>query len=86
MVPNKSLFALGRNIKPIMALNRMKKLCCKKPKAAMAPSFSGKRIIQDVIAAARIGVGIVAAKNITGRRGSSVIEDTATPKKPSAAE
>ena len=52
----------------------------------MAPSFSGKRIIQDVIAAARIGVGIVAAKNITGRRGSSVIEDTATPKKPSAAE
>ena len=44
----------------------MKKLCCKKPKAAISPSFSGKRIIQEVMAAARIGVGTVAAKNITG--------------------
>ena len=86
MLPNKSLFALGKNIKPITALNRMKKLCCRNPKAAICPSFSGKRIIQEVIAAARIGVGTVAAKNITGRSGSKVIEDTSTPKKPSAVE
>jgi hypothetical protein len=84
--PNNSLFALGKNNRPITALNKMKKLCCKNPKAAIWPSFSGKRIIQEVIAAARIGVGIVAAKNMTGRRGRRDNDETSTPKKPRAVE
>ena len=35
---------------PITALNRMKKLCCTNPKAAICPSFSGNRTTHEVIA------------------------------------
>ena len=64
---NSSRCARRQNNKPIAALNRIKKLCWTNPNAAICPSFSGNRITQNVIAAARIGVGTVAAKKITGR-------------------
>ena len=65
--PNSSRWARGQNAAPISALNKMKKLCCMNPNAAIWPSFSGKRMTQKAIAAARIGVGTVAAKNMIGK-------------------
>ena len=83
-VPNKSRCARRQNNNPIAALNKMKKLCCTNPKAAICPSFSGNNTTQNVIAAARIGVGTAAAKKITGKSGNKPSTLASTPNKFSA--
>src|SRR5439155_14387119 len=77
--PNNSRCARRRNTTPISALNRMKKLCCTNPKAAIWPSFCGNKTTQSVMAAARIGVGTVAAKKMIGRYPSRGRSEAGTP-------
>ena len=65
--PKRSRCARRQKRTPINALKKIKKLCWTNPNAAICPSFSGNSITQNVIAAARIGVGTAAEKKITGR-------------------